>query len=188
MSETTDVSEPSVTPSVNVGEDKAGASPVISKDHVKIDASVVAAVIEKRRKVKGKLRMNENKTRIGNRRIPKNVAAIPTTNGSLNSIEQQARWKFVANRLIAAEKLMSKVPFAEEEPEKTFRMGTILEENHKEDLIRLIRKYKDIFAWGPDDMPGINTSIALDKLHVDYMYVPISKRSEPLLMKRIKQL
>ncbi|GAA0157402.1 hypothetical protein LIER_14677 [Lithospermum erythrorhizon] len=47
-----------------------------------------------------------------------------------------------------------KVPFADGEPENMFRMGTMLEENHKEGLIRLIREYKDIFAWGLKDMPG----------------------------------
>ncbi|GAA0169910.1 hypothetical protein LIER_24290 [Lithospermum erythrorhizon] len=51
----------------------------------------VAAVVEKRRKAKGKLRMNENRTRVGNRKIPKNVAFVPTTNVSLNSEEEQTR-------------------------------------------------------------------------------------------------
>ncbi|GAA0161913.1 hypothetical protein LIER_18120 [Lithospermum erythrorhizon] len=53
------------------------------------------------------------------------------------------------------------VPFADHEPEKTFRMRTMLEENQKEGLIQLIREYKDIFAWGPEYMSGIDTSVAL---------------------------
>ncbi|GAA0142980.1 hypothetical protein LIER_03761 [Lithospermum erythrorhizon] len=69
----------------------------------------VAAVIEKWRKAKGKLRINENRTMIGNRRIPKNIAAVPTVNMSLNSEEEQARWRFVVDRRIAAEKMLSKV-------------------------------------------------------------------------------
>ncbi|GAA0177705.1 hypothetical protein LIER_29736 [Lithospermum erythrorhizon] len=60
-----------------------------------------------------------------------------------------------------------------EEPENMFHMEIMLEENHKEDLICLIRKYKDIFAWGP---PGINTSVALHKLHVESMYVSIKQK------------
>ncbi|GAA0150102.1 hypothetical protein LIER_09115 [Lithospermum erythrorhizon] len=39
MSETADVLEPSVTPSVNTSKDKTGEPPVIFEDHVKIDAS-----------------------------------------------------------------------------------------------------------------------------------------------------
>ncbi|GAA0169882.1 hypothetical protein LIER_24264 [Lithospermum erythrorhizon] len=40
-----------------------------------------------------------------------------------------------------------KVPFVKEEPKKTFNIGTI--------------EYKDIFAWGPEDMSGLDTSVAL---------------------------
>ncbi|GAA0152569.1 hypothetical protein LIER_11018 [Lithospermum erythrorhizon] len=71
-----------------------------------------------------------------------------------------------------------KVPFAKEKPEKTFRIGTMLEENHRENLIRLIKEDKDIFAWGPEDMPGIDTSFRWHKLHVDSMYVPIKKKKQ----------
>ncbi|GAA0165868.1 hypothetical protein LIER_21158 [Lithospermum erythrorhizon] len=52
--------------------------------HEDSDEEDVAAVMERRRKAKGKLRINENRTRIGNRRIPKNVADVPTTNVSLS--------------------------------------------------------------------------------------------------------
>ncbi|GAA0145991.1 hypothetical protein LIER_06047 [Lithospermum erythrorhizon] len=54
-----------------------------------------------------------------------------------------------------------KVLFTDHEPKKTFHMGTMLEENHKEGLIQLIREYNDIFAWGTEDMPGIDTSVAV---------------------------
>ncbi|GAA0164455.1 hypothetical protein LIER_20085 [Lithospermum erythrorhizon] len=69
----------------------------------------VVVVMEKRRKAKGKLRINENRRRIGNQRIPINVAVVPTINVSLNSEEEQAGWRFVENRLIVAEKMLSKV-------------------------------------------------------------------------------
>ncbi|GAA0183743.1 hypothetical protein LIER_31101 [Lithospermum erythrorhizon] len=55
------------------------------------DEEDVAAVMERRRKAKGKLGLNENRTRIGNRRIPKNVADVPTINVSLTSEEAMAR-------------------------------------------------------------------------------------------------
>ncbi|GAA0140472.1 hypothetical protein LIER_35244 [Lithospermum erythrorhizon] len=78
-----------------------------------------------------------------------------------------------------------KVPFADHELENTFRMGTMLEESHKEGLIQLIREYKDIFAWGPEDMLGIDTSVALHQLHLDSMYKPLNKRSDHSRTKRI---
>ncbi|GAA0150390.1 hypothetical protein LIER_09343 [Lithospermum erythrorhizon] len=43
MSETTDVSKPTVTPSVNASEVKIGEPPVIFEDHARIDASGGAA-------------------------------------------------------------------------------------------------------------------------------------------------
>ncbi|GAA0184158.1 hypothetical protein LIER_31447 [Lithospermum erythrorhizon] len=64
---------------------------------------------------------------------------------------------------------------ADEELEKTFRVGMMLEENHIKGLIRLIQKYRDIFAWGPEDMPRINTSVALHQL-TRGIFATISRR------------
>ncbi|GAA0145149.1 hypothetical protein LIER_05405 [Lithospermum erythrorhizon] len=66
-----------------------------------------------------------------------------------------------------------KVPLFKEEIEKTFRIGTMLGEEYRETLVDLIREYKDIFALGQEDMPEIDTSVALYKLHVDSMYILI---------------
>ncbi|GAA0168072.1 hypothetical protein LIER_22876 [Lithospermum erythrorhizon] len=55
----------------------------------------VVAVMEKWRKAKGKLRMNETRTRIGNQRIQENVAAVSTINVSLNTEEEQIRWSCI---------------------------------------------------------------------------------------------
>ncbi|GAA0183441.1 hypothetical protein LIER_30850 [Lithospermum erythrorhizon] len=71
------------------------------------DSKDVVVVMSRRRKTKGKLRMNENRTKVRNKRIPKNVVAVSTANLSLNSEEEEARWKFVTNRRIAAEKMLS---------------------------------------------------------------------------------
>ncbi|GAA0173985.1 hypothetical protein LIER_27473 [Lithospermum erythrorhizon] len=64
--------------------------PYVNDQDEDSDDEDVDAVMEKRRKTKGKLRLNENRTRIGNRRIPKNVVVVPTTNVSLNSEEERA--------------------------------------------------------------------------------------------------
>ncbi|GAA0182951.1 hypothetical protein LIER_30460 [Lithospermum erythrorhizon] len=63
----------------------------------------VAVVMSSRRKEKGNLMMNESRTRVGKRRISKNVDVISTANVSLNSEEEEARCRFVANRRISAE-------------------------------------------------------------------------------------
>ncbi|GAA0185556.1 oxidoreductase [Lithospermum erythrorhizon] len=49
------------------------------------------------------------KTRIGNKRITKNVTDIPPHKVVLNSEEEESNWKFVASRMIAAERMLSEV-------------------------------------------------------------------------------
>ncbi|GAA0161094.1 hypothetical protein LIER_17493 [Lithospermum erythrorhizon] len=69
----------------------------------------VAVVISRRRKAKGKLKINENRSRVGNKRIPKNVVVVSTENVALNSEEEKGKWKFVASRRIAVERMLSQV-------------------------------------------------------------------------------
>ncbi|GAA0163971.1 hypothetical protein LIER_19714 [Lithospermum erythrorhizon] len=73
------------------------------------DEEDIDAIIIKRRKVKGKLKIDENRSRVGNKRIPKNVAVVSTENVALNSEEEEAKWRFVASRRIAAERMLSEV-------------------------------------------------------------------------------
>ncbi|GAA0170848.1 hypothetical protein LIER_25022 [Lithospermum erythrorhizon] len=73
------------------------------------DAEDIAVVIIRRRKAKGKLKINENRIRVGNKRIPKNVAAVSTENVAVNSEEEEAKWRFVAIKKIVAEKMLSEV-------------------------------------------------------------------------------
>ncbi|GAA0179099.1 hypothetical protein LIER_29930 [Lithospermum erythrorhizon] len=70
------------------------------------DEEDIVVVITKRRKATSKLKLNENRTRVGNKRVPKNVAAVSTANVALNSEEEQAKWMFVVNRSVVAEKMM----------------------------------------------------------------------------------
>ncbi|GAA0183934.1 hypothetical protein LIER_42485 [Lithospermum erythrorhizon] len=55
------------------------------------------------------------------------------------------------------------VPFSEKDPNKNFRVGTNLE-------------FVDVFAWGMEDMPGVNPDVALHRLHVGPMFHPIKQR------------
>ncbi|GAA0159801.1 hypothetical protein LIER_16500 [Lithospermum erythrorhizon] len=62
--------------------------------------------------------------------------------------------------------------------DKTFRIGTKLEEEHKQRLIGLVREYEDVFAWGPEDMPGIDHAIAVHRLYVDTNISPIKQKKQ----------
>ncbi|GAA0141465.1 hypothetical protein LIER_02602 [Lithospermum erythrorhizon] len=60
-----------------------------------------------REKPMGKLKINENRSRVGNKRIPKNIVVVSTENVVLNSEENEAKWKFVSSRRIIDERLLS---------------------------------------------------------------------------------
>ncbi|GAA0187091.1 hypothetical protein LIER_34379 [Lithospermum erythrorhizon] len=59
------------------------------------------------------------------------------------------------------------IAFDEGNPDRVFRIGTKLDKEHGEALVTLIKKYEEVFAWGPEDMPGVDREIALHKLHAD---------------------
>ncbi|KAG9150089.1 hypothetical protein Leryth_026593 [Lithospermum erythrorhizon] len=48
--------------------------------------------------------MNDTRTRVNNKRIPKNVAPVSTDGIALNSKDEEARWKFIYNRRLAPER------------------------------------------------------------------------------------
>ncbi|GAA0139427.1 hypothetical protein LIER_35088 [Lithospermum erythrorhizon] len=53
------------------------------------------------------------------------------------------------------------VPFSEKYPLKTFRIGTNLDKKHTSELIKLIREFGDVFAWGTEDMPNVDPEMAI---------------------------
>ncbi|GAA0163485.1 hypothetical protein LIER_19338 [Lithospermum erythrorhizon] len=48
---------------------------------------------------------------------------------------------------------------------KTFQVGTNLDKQHRYQLIELIREFADVFAWGTENMAGVDPDLALHRLH-----------------------
>ncbi|GAA0145325.1 hypothetical protein LIER_05546 [Lithospermum erythrorhizon] len=67
----------------------------------------IEAVMRKRRKAKGKLKIDENRTRVRNKRIPKNADVVSTTDVILSTNEEKVGWKFGARRRIDVERMLS---------------------------------------------------------------------------------
>ncbi|GAA0168014.1 hypothetical protein LIER_22831 [Lithospermum erythrorhizon] len=101
-----------------VEQDEAG----IEEAEQGSDDEDVSAIIIKRRKAKGKLKINENRSTAGNKRIPKNFIVVSTENVALNYEEEQPKWRFVASQRIAAELMLSK------KTKKNANITSILEE------------------------------------------------------------
>ncbi|GAA0148036.1 hypothetical protein LIER_07586 [Lithospermum erythrorhizon] len=57
----------------------------------------------------GKLNINETRTRVNNKWSPKNVALVSTIGIALNSKAEEAKWRFVYNRRLSLETVMSDV-------------------------------------------------------------------------------
>ncbi|GAA0163733.1 hypothetical protein LIER_19528 [Lithospermum erythrorhizon] len=68
------------------------------------------------------------------------------------------------------------VPFTPGNKERTFRIGTKLGNDHQRRLITLIREFEDVFAWGPEDMPGIDSAVTIRKLYSNPTFSPIKQK------------
>ena len=54
----------------------------------------------------------------------------------------------------------------EGEKEKPFKIGVKFPKDMKDELIALLKKFKEIFTWSYQDMPGLDTEIVVHKILV----------------------
>ena len=64
---------------------------------------------------------------------------------------------------------LEEISLDESRPKRTTRMGTLI----RQDLAAFLRKNQDVFAWGHEDMPGINPSVMVHRLNVNRASSPI---------------
>ena len=60
--------------------------------------------------------------------------------------------------------------------ERYTRVGVILEEKTKQDLVQFLKKNTDVFAWSHEDMPGIDPSVITHRLNVYPSSKPIRQK------------
>jgi len=51
-----------------------------------------------------------------------------------------------------------------------------LSPSEKEDLIHLIREYKDVFGWNYEDMPALDPQIAIHRLNINSDAKPVKQQ------------
>ncbi|GAA0170227.1 hypothetical protein LIER_24533 [Lithospermum erythrorhizon] len=56
-----------------------------------------------------KVKNDDTRTRVNNKRIPKNVAPLSTVGIALNSKDEESKWKFIYNRRLAPKRVLSDV-------------------------------------------------------------------------------
>ncbi|XP_070029012.1 uncharacterized protein [Nicotiana sylvestris] len=68
------------------------------------------------------------------------------------------------------------VNLGDAEPVKETRISIDLSPTEKEEYIRFLKEYEDIFAWSYDDMSGLSTSIVAHKLPTNPMCPPVKQK------------
>ena len=63
-----------------------------------------------------------------------------------------------------------------EEVKREVKIGTLLSESTREELINLLKEFVDVFAWSYQDMPGLDTDIVVHHL-------PLREECPPLKQK-----
>ncbi|XP_031090958.1 uncharacterized protein LOC115995951 [Ipomoea triloba] len=69
-------------------------------------------------------------------------------------------------------------------PERVVKVGTGLPAELRGRIIEVIRRFKDVFAWGPEDMPGLSREVITHKLAVDPTIKPIQQKKRYLSAER----
>ncbi|XP_070039861.1 uncharacterized protein [Nicotiana tomentosiformis] len=59
---------------------------------------------------------------------------------------------------------------------KKTKISVHLEPQVKEEIIKALFEYKDVFAWSYDDMPGLSTDLVVHKLPIDPALPPVKKK------------
>ena len=73
---------------------------------------------------------------------------------------------------------------------KVVKIGTCIAKEVKQDLIELLREFKDVFAWSYQDMPGLSTDIVVHRLPIREDCKPIQqklRRMRPDVVLKIKE-
>ncbi|XP_070034215.1 uncharacterized protein [Nicotiana tomentosiformis] len=56
------------------------------------------------------------------------------------------------------------------------KISVHLELQIKEEIIKALFEYKDVFAWSYDDMPGLSTDLVVHKLPIDPAFPPVKQK------------
>jgi len=72
------------------------------------------------------------------------------------------------------------------QPHQSTKIGTSLAPSEEKDLIMLLKRNLDLFAWAPSDMSGIYPNVAYHHLDVNPTVKPVVQRKQKLGEERRK--
>ena len=83
---------------------------------------------------------------------------------------------------------LEEISLDESRPERTTRMGTLASPLIRQDLAVFLRINQDVFAWGHEDMPGIDPSVIVHRLNVNPTSSPIRQKKRVFAQERDKAI
>ncbi|XP_019181978.1 PREDICTED: uncharacterized protein LOC109177132 [Ipomoea nil] len=75
---------------------------------------------------------------------------------------------------------LEEVEIDPDQPDRRVRIGVGLPEEVREEIIKVLREHRLVFAWGPENMPGVDRSIIAHRLAVDPDHRPIVQKKRYL--------
>ena len=76
------------------------------------------------------------------------------------------------------------IHLTQDDPSKVVYMGSSLKTAFRDELIRLLTEYQDVFAWSHKDMPGIDPNIIAHRLNIDPKHKPVHQRRRAFTAER----
>ena len=83
---------------------------------------------------------------------------------------------------------LEEITLDESRPERRTRMGTLASPLIHQNLTGFLRMNQDVFAWSPEDMPGIDPSVIVHRLNVNPTSSPIQQKKRVFAHERDKAI
>ncbi|XP_034219224.1 uncharacterized protein LOC117630638 [Prunus dulcis] len=77
------------------------------------------------------------------------------------------------------------IPLDPDQPDRKARIGSRLSPEEKVELTTFLQSNKDMFAWSPSDMPGIDPNIICHRLHVNPACKPVAQKRRNFAPERV---
>ncbi|KAL0421432.1 UNVERIFIED_CONTAM: hypothetical protein Slati_3166100 [Sesamum latifolium] len=72
------------------------------------------------------------------------------------------------------------------DPSKITKIGSKMKEDVRDQVVNCLRKNKDIFAWTPQDLEGIDPGVITHHLNLDPAIRPVNRKSDTSDLRKIK--
>ena len=84
------------------------------------------------------------------------------------AMDEQVQTMSIEEKRVVVEpiEVLEDIPLDENNLEKYIRVGASMERKTKQNLVQFLKKSIDVFAWGHEDMPGIDPSVITHRLNV----------------------